>query len=118
MDLQNTCKHSIAHNKACPWCGRKEAKGFPIKQPWQFYQGHFTSFMHSIAHESHGPLAIVVLAEDANGNVYSYGRGPDEKQMLLAGTYAEVVAERIGPVRKEEPCFAHKLKSGFEKLFN
>jgi hypothetical protein len=109
-------------NEACPWCDRKAARGFPIKKPWQFYQGHFAALMNQIADKSQGPLAIVVLAEDANGEVYSYGEGPVDRQMYLAEAYAELARDTLTAseplARKEAPCFANKLKNGIGKLFN
>lgn len=118
MSQPESCKHHINVNEACPWCGRKAARGFPIKKPYQFYQGHFTNFVNDLANEgAQGPLALLIVAEDANGEIYMYRRGPDDRQMILAETAATMFAQQFE--RKEaESCFVNKLKNGIEKLSN
>lgn len=114
----DSCKHNIAANKACPWCKRETRKGFEATKPFQLYQTHFGKFNEAMFLENaQGPLGIVVLALDMNGQPYMYRQGPTDLQLKLVNDFIRQVSPATG--RKEaESCFVNKLKNGFGKLFS
>lgn len=113
------CKHHIPMRDSCPWCERKGVAGFPITKPFQFYQGHFTEFVHEMADDdSQGPLALVIIAEDGNGQTYMHTKGPDEAvRSLLHAALSSRNNWAVNQPPEGRPCFTHRLKSGLKKLF-
>lgn len=91
----SSCIHHVPTEKACPWCKTESAKGFPVKKPHQFYQVEFASFLNTIADESRGPLALVVVAEDANGESYVHTAGPIEHQIVLAESLVAHLKQKL-----------------------
>jgi hypothetical protein len=112
----DSCRHFIPVNKSCPWCKREGQKSFPIVKAFQFYQGHFAEFTNAMAEaDAHGPVAIVIVVKDANGQSYMYKKGPEEMQIDLLDSVKETI---VPSSRKVETCFASKFVNGLEKLFS
>lgn len=86
--MQEKCRHHIEADKQCPWCERPSIPKSEIlsapKKLWQFYQGMFHDSLNPIADECQGPVAIAIVAEDMNGKIYSWVRGPETRTKFLA----------------------------------
>ena len=93
--MSEACRHHISMQKDCPWCQRKGDKLFHIKEPFQLYNLHMGSFISKIAEQVQGPVAVMIVVKDLNGEKYTYLAGTNEnlKELVKEAT------ERIEDVK-------------------
>lgn len=86
------------------------------KKPFQLYNEHFVEFVTSIDQRPlSGPLTLTIVAEDANGEVYSWYRGTEERIRVMHFALGERIKKDFG---SKESWIRRKLKNGLKRLLD